>query len=380
MRTLAFKRYSQFLMLLMLPMTLLCGALYVWDPLDIRPWGEPTPLVERPYPLIIRPLLAPGITRSEKAVVLFGSSTILPVREAQLRTLVDGGDAANLSQAQQRVADGSVLLENVAKTPGLERLVVEVSFIWLYPNEATLETGRRLEMAYEPTWHDLPSFDREIMRAGLSGLAGDGFWTEEWTADSESFAPTGPSQLPDWRLRQIAEASQALGPEQFASTHSPTDCSELPELERGMRQMLQQAQDRGFQADIFFSPVPFASYPFLAQQQRGYLQAYGHDEPFFEKLMQMQFCVVTLVDEADYPGARIYDLNLDAQIVGDLRGMRDPLHITMAYKFDRMMDDLNGRAGFITRANFPDYRRRLSDAIVATLGQDLPPSAPPASK
>lgn len=369
------KRYCLLLVLPLIAVAGLCASLVAWDPLDIRPWGEPPGLAERPYPLLVRPLLAPTMTRTPKSVVLFGSSTVLAAGSQQLSRLTDGEEVANVAQGQQRVVDSVVVLRNAARTPELDRLVIEVSHIWLFPNEAPLETGKRVIAAFDPDWHSLPSFDREIIEAGLAARSNGVFWNPKWDEEVARFAPQTEVELENWQVAQVRSGLNALGPDAFKVQHQETSCDGLDAIESALEDVIAQAEARRYEVDIFFSAVPFASYPYLALRQRGLFRAYAYEEPFFDRLMALHYCVVSTVDEAGYSLARVHDVNVSTPIVGDLRGMRDPTHYVIPYKFDLIFDHIGLAQRTVTRQNFPAYRRELAGGVRETLGRDLPPSS-----
>ena len=374
----AMRSYAMLLAMPFLLGAIFCLALIVWDPLDLRPWGEPVKLAERPYPMLVRPLLAATLTHNAKSVVLIGTSTAIAISDQQLNRLEDRKGAANLSVVMQRAPDGIMAMHEAVRTPALRRIVIEVSHIWLYGAEASGEPGRRLDRAYHPRWYDLPAFDREIIRAGLAARIDRRFWIPEWEEQTARFRPSMQVELLPAQLGDVRRALYAATPADFSPGPTPADCSGFGALSAALADTLAVARERNIAVDVYFSPIPFASLPLMATQQADFFAAYGIKEPFFAPLMAMHRCVVGQVAAQGSPKMVVHALDADPAIVGDLRGMRDPLHYSMAFKNDLIIDDIGARQMILTPENFEAYRDRLRQGILAAIDYGVPPSAPPA--
>ena len=403
------RSYAMLLGLPFLLGSIACLALIVWDPLDLHPWGKPTALADRPYPMLVRPLLAPTMTRHGKDVVLVGTSTAIAISDAALRRLEAGTagvdrtgvdrtgvdrtgvdrtsldraglekPVANLAVVMQRVPDGTLLMREAVQTPDLRRMVIEISHVWLYDAEPSSEPGQRLDRAYHPRWHDLPAFDRDIIRAGLAARDGK-FWVADWDDQTAKFMPSTPVELQPSQLADIRGALDAATPADFPAGPTPPDCRPFDAIATALTDTLAIARQRKIAVDVYFSPIPFASLPLLGNQQRGYFGAYGIDETFFARLMAMHRCVVGLVAAQASPAMRVHAVDADPAIIDDLRGMRDPVHYSMAFKTDRIIDDIAGSRMVLTPENFEAYRQRLRQGVIAATANGVPPSQPPGTQ
>ena len=93
--------------------------------------------------------------------------------------------------------------------------------------------------------------------------------------------------------------------------------------------------------------------------------------------MAMHRCVVGLMAAQASAAMHVHAVDADPDIIADLRGMRDPVHYSMAFKTDRIVADIGGGRMILTPANFEAYRDRLRQGVFTAIDYGVPASQPP---
>lgn len=97
----------------------------------------------------------------------------------------------------------------------------------------------------------------------------------------------------------------------------------------------------------------------------------------FAPLMALRRCVVGLVAEQASSAVRVHAVDADPTLVGNLRGMSNPLQFSMALKIGRIVDDIGAGRMVLTPENYEAHCDGLRPGVFAAIADGVPPSQPP---
>ena len=333
----------------------ICLAVVVVDPLDLRPWGLQPRFFDGNYPELVTPKLVRAVTGQHQDVILIGGSQAMGVTPAELRSAFGAQKAFNVAYSLLEARDLAAVSNAAVRTPGLERLIVELPFTaeWDRP---PAPTGAGAIAVLNARWYALPDFGEDIARGAVARLASGEFATAEWRNEAARFlgSRTLPQNGP--LLSQLNGAFGRVPPATFSGTHT-LSCGRFPVAEKALVSLMNEAAARGVELDFYFPPISPSSYP-RAEVEQG-----GERSSWFRQVMSFHRCVVLAA--AGKPGVHVLAIDLDPAIIGDLSNYKDTFHLVRPDKFDRLLEDVRMHRFELGRSDGDAYVGQISRLILA---------------
>jgi hypothetical protein len=327
------------------------------DPLDLRPWGLPPRFFDDNYPELVTPKLVRAVTSQRQDVLLVGGSQAMGVTPAELRAAFGARNVFNLSYSLMQARDLGAVASAAVRTPGIKRVVVELPFTAMEWDRPPAATGAGAIAVLNAPWYALPDFGEDIARASLERLSSGEFATSEWRRQSAAFL--GTRTLPQNKPlhEQLERGFVRVRASVFADP-SALPCGQFAVIGKAIVPLIAEAASRGVELDLYFPPIPPASYPRAEIEQAGRIS-------WFEQVMSFHRCVLLAAKRSGRPNVHVLAIDLDPQIIGDLSNYKDTFHLIRADKFDRLLDDVRTHRFEPHGSDFDTYPRRVSALVLA---------------
>ena len=359
----AFQRLANarmFLPVALIPLFLglaICFIVLAVDPLDLRVWGLQPRFYDGNYPELVTPKLVRAVSGQQEDVLLIGGSQAMGVTPGQLRAAFGARRTFNLSYSLLEARDLDSVAEAAVRTPGLKRLIVELPFTALEWDRPPAATGAGAIAVLNRPWYSLPDFGEDIAHASIERMLSGRFTTRRWRKEASQFLGTRNLVQNEPLLSQFELGFRQVAPAVFANP-SPLPCRQFAVIGKAIEPLMTAAASRGVELDLYFPPIPPASYPRAEIQQR------SEQGSWFRQLTSVHRCAIMAVARAHKPNVHLLAIDLDPAIIGDLSNFKDTFHLVRPDKFDRILDDVRAHRFELSGSDGSAYAAQLSGLII----------------
>jgi hypothetical protein len=362
-----------FLLVALIPLLLgwaICAVVIAVDPLDLRPWGATPRFIDANYPELMTPKLARAVTRQPEDVILIGGSQAMGVTPAQIRNAFQVGRAVNLAYSLLRAPDAGALMQAAVRTPRLKRLVVELPFTLMEARQPPAATGASALSVLNARWYALPDFGDDVARASLERVRTGTYGLERWKREAAGFLGT-ENVLDNPFMRRLLAQGLAQVPAARFERRAQIPCGAFPFIRENILPVARDAASRGVVLDFYFPAISLQGYPRMEMDNT----LSGPDIAFFDRLTSFHGCVASAIASAGLANVHVHALDLDPELVSDLRNFKDSYHLMRPDKFDRMLDDLRTARFEIKAGGEGAYRETLREHVLALYRSPRAPAA-----
>lgn len=335
----------------------ICATVALVDPLELRPWGLVPRFFDGNYPELVTPKLVRAVTSEHQDVILVGGSQAMGVTPAQLRKAFGAQSSFNLAYSLSEARDLAAVSGAAVRSPGLKRLVVELPFTAMDWDRPPAATGAGAIAVLKAPWYALPDFGEDIARASLERLRSGEFATAEWRRQAANFLGTRSILQQPQLLKETNRDFLRIPASRFANP-TPISCDQFALVSNALGPLMSESARRGVELDLYFPPIPPASYPRAESKRAGRFSWFG-------QVMSFHRCV--LAEAAGFPGPNVHVIAADAdpEIIGDLANFKDTIHLFRPNKFDRLLDDIRSHRFELHERDANGYVQRISAAVLA---------------
>jgi hypothetical protein len=276
----------------------------------------------------------------------------------QLRRAFEARDAFNLSYSLLEARDLDAVSHAAVRTPGLKRLIVELPFTVTDWDRPPAATGRGALAVLHAQWFALPDFGEDIFRGSIERLTLGSFVTPDWRRQSTEFL--GRRTLPQ-NATLMTQLRAAFGniPQAAFTRSAASPCARFGVIDQALVPLMKDAASRDVEFDLYFPPIPPASYP------RAEVQQSGENAGWFDSLTSFHRCTIVAATRAAMPNVHVLAIDVDPAIIGDLTNYKDTFHLVRPEKFDRLLDDVRAHRFEVSGTSADAYLAKLSENVLS---------------
>ncbi|MEO6225841.1 MAG: hypothetical protein ABIO80_08345 [Sphingomicrobium sp.] len=329
------------------------------DPLNLRPWGLRPRLSDGNYPELVTPKLVRAVVEQPHDVLLVGGSQAMGITQQQLRREFGVERAFNLSYSLTRAEDLAATSAAAIRTPGLKRLIVELPFTAIEPDQPPAATGAGAISVLSAPWYALPDFGLDYAQATLERMEAGVFDNPAWQRDANQFvaAPAIVSN-PDM-MNRLDDAFRRVPVSSFEST-SVLPCGDFPLISEYLVPLARRAAARRVSLDLYFPPIPSQSYPEAELDI-----STSPNRSAFKQLLSFHRCVISEVARLGYPNVHVHAIDLDLSLTSTLANYRDSFHLVRADAFERLVNDIRSGRFELSADDAEPYVTALRNRVLA---------------
>ncbi|WP_336961467.1 hypothetical protein [Sphingobium aquiterrae] len=322
------------------------------DPYDIYRWGKrpPLELSDTPRDEVVEWIDV--ATKNPKInTFLVGSSVTAMYSPSYMRALL-GPQAVvyNLSYGGPRPKDRDMILDRLKKNPHVRRVIL--TFDWMYIRGPTVANRNFPTFLYDNHhMNDMRMVNLEAIDDAIDLLSGDLSYNNP---DDRNYARyvrdqyrrfQRPSQMA--RLQRLIDQRRAT-----IGASSGKTCASFGAIHEQLLPNLRAFSARGVKVDILMPVISYADY---------YARQTDIGPTMLDEQMIARRCLVLAV--AHLPGIRVFALDGNPEIAGDLANFRDPGHVYNPVILRRFVAGIVTGKDQLTAASVDNYVREIRTAV-----------------
>ncbi len=337
------------------------AALFVTliDPHDLYPWGARPHLSGK---MLAGPAQAQVLnvaTNGDFDTLLIGSSSAQQFEGPDLPRHLQGtrrGYAIVYQGAQP--ADMAIVMDRVARTPNLRRVLLSYDLGFLAPAER-MQQGFPKALYDDSRLNDLGALSATSLELAWRLATGQDYDNRRW-----DMAPLRAGWATRYRRSQTPETValyRRFMARQTARLDAPTGltCADFS-ANAQIASFARRLQARGVRLDIVIPPYSYAAYSDLSRPERN---DRVRGQPALATFLQSRRCMITAV--APFANTRVHGFDLERDIVEDMANYWDTAHLYGPTIGRRMLDAIDRGDHVLTVHNFEPYALELRRRVVA---------------
>lgn len=330
----------------------LVALIVITDPYNIYGWGL-KPRVEAndtPRDEVVK-WVDVATKDSKFDTYLVGSSVTAMYTPDEIEAVLGPQtDAYNLSYGGPRPKDRDMILDRLSRNPNVRHIIL--TFDWMYIREPQVVSKRFPAFLYDDNVrNDLRMVNLPAIRRTFRILNGDRVYTNPDDALYQRYIDDQYRrfQTPS----QMAHITRLI--EQYRNTiaaDSGRTCASYSAINKQLLPNLRLFSARGVKVDILMPITSYAVY---------YVRQTDIGPTLLDDQLTSRRCLVEAVDAL--PHIRVFALDHDPRVAGDLGNFRDPGHIYNPAILRRFLGGIATGKNQLTRANIGQYEARIRTEV-----------------
>lgn len=322
------------------------------DPHNVYDWGA-EPRIEAgdtPRDLVIDWIDVAAKDPSYNTYLVGSSITAMYTPEYLQGVLGPEARVANLSYGGPRPLDRDLVLGRLVDNPHMEHLIL--TFDWTYIRDPEVTNRFFPTFLYDDDiWNDLRMVNLPTIRKTFDILDGKLTYRNGDEASYLEFVDKmyagfqQPTEMS--RINRLIERNRA-----GIAAASGRTCDSYRSINEQLVPDLKALSARGVKVDVLFPIVSYAFY---------HVRRNDISPTLLDEQMIARRCLVEAA--ADLPHVRIFALDHEADVAGDLANFREVGHVYNPAILRRFVGAMKTGSDRLTRANFPAYERQIRTAV-----------------
>jgi hypothetical protein len=323
------------------------------DPYDIYPWGARPVLTTNDVSREASIQLVDVAAKTpDMGIILIGGSTAAMYRPDDLMALFPGeGRAYNLSYAGPRPADRDLILRRILEVGSARRVIVALDWMYIV-RPGDMRPAFPAFLYDDDRANDLRMVDLKGIQRSIAVLRGDVVYdhAEAWARYQRNTPRTYAAYQTPATMRTLAQ----LVDRERGGVDRPSGktCADFGSLNRQLVPTVKALAAKGVKVDLM---TPVYAYPFY-YEWRGQISPSLLDETVIYRR-----CVVEALDGV--PNVRIFAMDLDPAIAGDMANYRDTGHLFTPRYLNGLIQAVAADTHRLTRRNIDAYDTGLRAAV-----------------